>query len=70
MSREAHSVVHDVLGDPIEVWADNGSVWLLMPSGLASLDPEQQEHLGQAYIAACNAADRQQREIREAASHA
>lgn len=67
MPREAHTVLADVDGDSYEVWAEQGKVFVWLSPGIEgiALGRERQEAMGQAFIAACNAADRQR-----AASHA
>ena len=65
MPKEAHTILADADGDPYEIWAIHGEVIVWMPAQGAVLDAQQQEAMGQAFIAACNAADRQR-----AVSHA
>lgn len=59
MPKEALTTLTDVDGDVLGVWAEDGYVYVSVPVKYAVLGPEQQEQMGQAYIAACNAADRQ-----------
>jgi len=62
MPREAWSRIRDVTGEPIEIWADNGGVWL-DSGGLTVLDAGQREAFAQAWIAACHKADEQVRPV-------
>jgi len=62
MPREAWSRIRDVTGEPIEIWADNGGVWL-DSGGLTVLDADQREAFAQAWIAACHKADEQVRPV-------
>ena len=59
MPKEAHSVLYDDDGDPYEVWAKDGDVYLWVPTQGVVLGHEQQDAHGQAFIGAANAADRQ-----------
>lgn len=59
MPKEAYTVMADADGDPVEVWANHGEIIVWIVAQGAALGPEQQSKFGQAYIAACNAADRQ-----------
>ena len=59
MPREAHTILTDADGDTLEVWASNGEVTVWILARGAILGAEQQEQMGHAFIAACNAAGRQ-----------
>lgn len=60
MPREAWTRLRDVTGEPIEIWADSGGVWI-DSCGITVLDADQREAFAQAWIAACHAADEQVR---------
>jgi len=58
--REAWTRLRDVTGEPIEIWADSGGVWI-DSCGITVLDADQREAFAQAWIAACHKADDQVR---------
>ena len=68
MPREAHTILADADGDTYEIWAEQGKVFVWLSPGIEgiALGTQEQEAHGQAFIAACNAADRQ----RAAVTHA
>ena len=61
MPREAWSRIRHVTGQPIEVWADSGDVWIA--GSLAVLNAAKREEFAQAWIAACHKADDQVRPV-------